>query len=380
MLQLAKKIRTVVLNIDRRILAHFDFITVILLIPLIFTSGWLIYEIHPTLGQKHIVYVSVGIGVFIALFLLPIRRMVWMIPIFYWVSILLLIAVEFVGHARLGAQRWIEIPFIHFTLQPSELLKPAFVLMLAYLISRNPPPREGYGLKSFAKLSFFILFPFLLIAKEPDLGTATVLVMLGFGILFIVGVHWKIWIGLIAAFIISLPLIYTQLHDYQKQRLTDFISEKPSYHVEQSMIAVGSGGFFGKAKEDATQTQMKFLPIASSDFIFAYVVERFGFFGAFLLISLYAAIIIHLMIIAFWAQDYYIKVVAAGVSLLFFIYMAVNIAMTIGVAPVVGVPLPMFSYGGSSFVNFMVLLAVMENLVAYRFRYLYGDTGKKSFL
>lgn len=368
------------LNIDRRILAHFDFITVILLIPLIFTSGWLIYEIHPVLGQKHLVYVSVGIGVFIALFLLPIRRMVWMIPIFYWVSILLLIAVEFVGHARLGAQRWIEIPFIHFTLQPSELLKPAFVLMLAYLISRNPPPRDGYGLKAFAKLSFFILFPFLLIAKEPDLGTATVLAMLGFGILFIVGVHWKIWIGLIASFIISLPLIYTQLHDYQKQRLTDFVGEKPSYHVEQSMIAVGSGGFFGKAKEDATQTQMKFLPIASSDFIFAYVVERFGFFGAFLLISLYAALIIHLMIIAFWAQDYYIKVVAAGVSLLFFIYMAVNIAMTIGVAPVVGVPLPMFSYGGSSFVNFMVLLAIMENLVAYRFRYLYGDTGKKSFL
>lgn len=252
--------------------------------------------------------------------------------------------------------------------------------MLAYLISRNPPPRDGYGLKAFAKLSFFILFPFLLIAKEPDLGTATVLAMLGFGILFIVGVHWKIWIGLIVSFIISLPLIYTQLHDYQKQRLTDFVGEKPSYHVEQSMIAVGSGGFFGKAKEDATQTQMKFLPIASSDFIFAYVVERFGFFGAFLLISLYAALIIHLMIIAFWAQDYYIKVVAAGVSLLFFIYMAVNIAMTIGVAPVVGVPLPMFSYGGSSFVNFMVLLAIMENLVAYRFRYLYGDTGKKSFL
>jgi rod shape determining protein RodA len=369
-----------VLNIDRRILAHFDFITIILLIPLIFTSGWLIYEIHPVLGQKHLIYVSIGIGVFITLFLLPIRRMVWMIPIFYWSSILLLIAVEFVGHARLGAKRWIEIPFIHFTLQPSELLKPAFVLMLAYLISRNPPPRDGYKLKDFAKLSFFILFPFLLIAKEPDLGTATVLVMLGFGILFIVGVHWKIWIGLIAAFIISLPLIYTQLHDYQKQRLTDFVGEKPSYHVEQSMIAVGSGGFFGKAKADATQTQMKFLPIASSDFIFAYVVERFGFFGAFLLISLYAALIIHLMIISFWAQDYYIKVVAGGISLLFFIYMSVNIAMTIGVAPVVGVPLPMFSYGGSSFVNFVVLLAVMENLVAYRFRFLYNDTGKKSFL
>lgn len=368
------------LNIDRRILAHFDFITVILLIPLIFTSGWLIYEIHPVLGQKHMVYVSVGVGVFLTLFLLPIRRMFWMIPIAYWTSILLLIAVEFVGHYRLGAKRWIEIPLIHFTLQPSELLKPAFVLMLAYLVSRNPPPHDGYRFKDFMKLSFFILMPFFLIAKEPDLGTATVLVMLGYGILFIVGVYWKIWIGLIAAFVVSLPLIYTQLHDYQKQRLHDFVSEKPSYHVEQSIIAVGSGGFFGKNKEDATQTQMKFLPIASSDFIFAYVVERFGFFGAFLLILLYGALIVHLLIIAFWTEDYYIKVVAGGLSLLFFIYMSVNIAMTIGFAPVVGVPLPMFSYGGSSFINFMVILAILENLLAYRFRYLYNDSGKKSFV
>lgn len=368
------------LNIDRRILAHFDFITVILLIPLIFTSGWLIYEIHPVLGQKHLVYVSVGIGVFFALFLLPIRRLFWTIPIMYWLGIVLLLAVEFVGHVRLGAKRWIEIPFVHFTIQPSELIKPAFVLMLAYLISRNPPPVGGYGLKDFAKLSGYILLPFFLIAKEPDLGTATVLAMLGFGVLFIVGVKWKIWVGLGIAFIVSLPLIYTQLHDYQKQRLHDFVGEKPSYQVEQSIIAVGSGGFFGKAKDDATQAQMKFLPIASSDFIFAYVVERFGFFGAFLLVSLYGALIVHLMIIAGWAEDYYIKVVAGGLSLFFFIYMSVNIAMTIGFAPVVGVPLPMFSYGGSSFVNFMVMFAILQNLLAYRFRYLYTDTGKKSFL
>lgn len=368
------------LNIDRRILAHFDFITVILLIPLIFTSGWLIYEIHPVLGQKHLVYVSVGIGVFFTLFLLPIRRLFWTIPIMYWLGIVLLLAVEFVGHVRLGAKRWIEIPFVHFTIQPSELIKPAFVLMLAYLISRNPPPVGGYGLKDFAKLSGYILLPFFLIAKEPDLGTATVLAMLGFGVLFIVGVKWKIWVGLGIAFIVSLPLIYTQLHDYQKQRLHDFVGEKPSYQVEQSIIAVGSGGFFGKAKDDATQAQMKFLPIASSDFIFAYVVERFGFFGAFLLVSLYGALIVHLMIIAGWAEDYYIKVVAGGLSLFFFIYMSVNIAMTIGFAPVVGVPLPMFSYGGSSFVNFMVMFAILQNLLAYRFRYLYTDTGKKSFL
>jgi len=247
------------------------------------------------------------------------------------------------------------------------------------LIHRNPPPPQGYGWKDFSKLSFFIFLPFLLIAKEPDLGTATVLVLLGMGMLFIAGVHWKVWTGLIVLFVVSLPLIYTQLHDYQKQRLTDFVSEKPSYHVEQSIIAIGSGGFFGKPKEEATQTQMKFLPIASSDFIFAYVVERFGFFGAFVLISLYSALIIHLLLLSAWIEDYYIKVITSGIALLVFIYMSVNIAMTMGLAPVVGVPLPMFSYGGSSFVNFMILFAIMENLLAHRFLCVYDRGIKKSF-
>ncbi len=348
--------------------------------PLVVASGWLIGEIHPLLAHKHLVYVGVGIIVFTLFFFLPIRRLSWMIPLFYWLNIVLLLAVEFFGHARLGAKRWIELPFIHFTLQPSELMKPAFILMLAYLISRNPPPRGGYGWKEFLKLGFFILLPFFLIAKEPDLGTATVLLLLGVGVLFLIGVQWKIWVTLAAGFLISMPLIYSQLHDYQKKRITDFMSEKPSYHVQQSIIAIGSGGMFGKPKEEATQTQMKFLPIASSDFIFAYVVERFGFAGALALIVLYVMIVLHLLGISLYANDYYIKVVAASISLLIFIYMSVNIAMTIGLAPVVGVPLPMFSYGGSSFVNFMILFGILENLMAFRFLYLYDRGGKKSFL
>jgi len=372
--------RTALRRIDRRILAHFDYVIVALIVPLVIVSGWLIGEIHPVLEQKHLVYVGVGAIVFFFFFLLPIRRLSWLIPIFYWVNVALLIAVEFVGHSRLGAKRWIEIPFVHFTLQPSELMKPAFILMLAYLVSRNPPPFMGYGWKTFLKLSFFILLPFFLIAKEPDLGTATVLLLLGFGVLFLVGVKWQIWVSLAVAFIVSAPLIYTQLHDYQKKRITDFMSEKPSYHVQQSIIAIGSGGVFGKPKEEATQTQMKFLPIASSDFIFAYVVERFGFMGALALIGLYVLIILHLLGISLASHDPYIKVVSASISLLIFVYMSVNIAMTIGLAPVVGVPLPMFSYGGSSFVNFMILLGILENLLAFRFLELYERRGKKSFV
>ncbi len=367
-------------RLDRRILAHFDYVIPALIVPLVVFSGKLIGEIHPVLEQKQFVYVGVGAVVFFFFFLLPIRRLSWLIPIFYWLNVALLIAVEFVGHSRLGAKRWIEIPFIHFTLQPSELMKPAFILMLAYLVARNPPPFLGYGWKSFLKLSFFILLPFFLIAKEPDLGTATVLLMLGFGVLFLVGVQWKIWLSLAIGFVVSAPLIYTQLHDYQKQRIIDFVSEKPSYHVQQSIIAIGSGGAFGKPKEEATQTQMKFLPIASSDFIFAYVVERFGFMGALLLIGLYMLLILHLLSIGLSTHDPYIKVVSIAISLLIFVYMSVNIAMTIGLAPVVGVPLPMFSYGGSSYVNFMILFGILENLKAFRFQELYDRRGKKSFV
>jgi len=367
-------------GLDRRILAHFDFVIPALVLPLIAVSGWLIGEIHPVLAQKHLVYVSVGGLVFMTFFLLPIRRLSWLIPIFYWFNIVLLLMVEFFGHARLGAQRWLELPFIHFTLQPSELMKPAIILMLAFLVARHPPPFGGYGWRDFFKLMFFILLPFFLIAKEPDLGTATVLLLLGIGVLFLVGVKWKIWLILTAGLIVSAPLIYSQLHDYQKQRITDFVGEKPSYHVRQSIIAIGSGGVFGKSKEEATQTQMKFLPIASSDFIFAYVVERFGFMGAVGLIGLYVLIILHLLDISLHTHDSYIKVVSAAISLLIFIYMSVNIAMTIGLAPVVGVPLPMFSYGGSSFVNFLILFGVLENLMAFRFLELYHRRGRKSFV
>lgn len=364
----------------RNILTHFDATTILLILPLVILSGYLIGEINPTLAKKHTIYVLVGIGAFVVFVFIPIRKLSYLIPFAYWLNIGLLVAVEFFGHTRLGAKRWLEIPFVHFTLQPSEFIKPFFLLMLAYLISKNPPRFNGYSIKEFAKLSFYILLPFVLILKEPDLGTATILLLLGFGILFLVGVNPKIWLTLIVTISVSMPFIYHNLHDYQKKRLIDFISEKPSYHVQQSIIAIGSGGIYGKNKDDATQTQMKFLPIASSDFIFAYVVERFGFIGSLALISLYALLILHLLSIYGWTDDYYIKVMSGGIALLIFIYMSVNILMTIGFAPVVGVPLPMFSYGGSSFVNFMIVFGILENLLVFRFVHMYDNVNTKSFL
>jgi len=366
---------------DKRILAQFDFFSLILILPLILTSNWLIAEVVPALAQKQIAYVGIAFLTFLFVFFLPVRRMSWLIPIIYWINIILLLCVEFFGHARLGAQRWISIPFINATIQPSEFVKPALIMMLAYLIYKKPPPLHGYKIKDFAKLSFYILLPFVLIAKEPDLGTAVVLLLIGYSILFFIGVHWKIWASILIALSLFIPIAYKfMLHDYQKTRITDFLSEKPSYHVQQSIIAIGSGGMTGKSKDDATQTQMRFLPIATSDFIFAFLVERTGFLGAFCIISIYILLILHLLSLAIFNTDYYIKVVSVAISFMIFIYMGVNISMTIGYAPVVGVPLPMFSYGGSSFINFMILFAVMQNLIAFRFIDMYDNRGTKSFL
>ena len=259
---------------DKSILSQFDFFSIILIIPLVVMSNWLIGEAVPALADKQLAYVGVAMITFLGVFLLPIRKMRWVIPFIYWFNILLLVAVEFFGHARLGAQRWIDIPFINATIQPSEFVKPALILMLAYLIDKKPPPIGGYRLKDFIRLSVYILIPFILIAKEPDLGTALVLLLIGYGVLFFVGIYWKILATIFAAILLISPLAYKYaLHDYQKVRIKDFLSEKPSYHVQQSIIAIGSGGWTGKNKEEATQTQMKFLPIATSDFIFAFVYQ-----------------------------------------------------------------------------------------------------------
>ena len=366
---------------DKSILAQFDFFSIILIIPLVITSNWLIGEVVPALAQKQTAYIGVAMIAFLFVFLLPIRRMNWFIPIIYWVNIALLIAVEFFGHSRLGAQRWIDIPFINATIQPSEFVKPALILMLAYLINRNPPPVNGYRIKDFLHISAYILLPFFLIAKEPDLGTALVLLLIGYGVLFFIGVYWKIWATIFTAILLFSPLAYKfLLHDYQKVRILDFMSEKPSYHVQQSIIAIGSGGFTGNSKEESTQTQMRFLPIATSDFIFAFLVERSGFLGALGIILIYVLLILHLFSLSIFNTDYYIKVVTVAISFMIFIYMGVNISMTIGYAPVVGVPLPMFSYGGSSFLNFIILFAIMQNLITFRFKDMYDGRGTKSFM
>lgn len=359
--------------IDRRILTHFDFLLLFLVAPIVGISFFLINEANYALSLKQIIYISTGFTLFWVVFFIPFRKLSKSISVFYWFCILLLLIVDVYGTTKLGAQRWITIPALNISFQPSEPVKVAIILMLANIIHYNPPPKGGYGFKDFLKISFYIVLPAILILKEPDLGTAMVVLLMGFGTLFLIGINYRIWLSILIVGLVALPLIYHSLHDYQRQRIHDFIGEKPSYQVRQSIITIGSGGFLGKSKEKSTQTQLKFLPIATSDFIFAYYVERFGFLGAAVLIGFYIALILHILSFCFVdSRDYCLRVVAGALATLFFLYMSINIAMTIGLAPVVGVPLPMFSYGGSSFITFMILLGILENLLAFRFNFKYN--------
>jgi len=355
------------LQYDRRIFKYFNYSLMFQIIPLLAISSFLIYEINPILFKKQMLYYAVGTVAFLITAFVPWRKIIWWFsPILYTLNLLLLLAVDLVGKTILGAQRWIEIPGTGLTIQPSEFVKVSVIMMLAYIINKKPPGEEGYGLIHFIKLSVIILIPFLLITQEPDLGTALVLLITGYGILFVIGINWKIWVVIAIAIGMTAPVLYSHLHDYQKKRITDFLG-KPSYHVQQALIAIGSGGVEGKDKDEATQTQLKFLPISSSDFIFAYLGERFGFVGMVSVIVLYILLILHLFYIAIWnSTDYLVRTFSSGIGLLIFIYMGVNVYMIIGLAPVVGVPLPMFSHGGTSFIIFAVLFGILQNLLAFK--------------
>jgi len=351
----------------RRLPSKFNYLLVLQALPLLFISSKLIKEMNPALFHKQMIYYIVGAIAFMVTAFIPWKRVIWWFaPTSYFLNILLLTAVEFVGHKILGAQRWIKLPGIGLTIQPSEFIKVSVVLMLAFMIMRKPPPKGGYGFIDFAKLSLVILLPFLLIAKEPDLGTALVLLLTGYGILFLAGINWKVLVSIVILLGFSAPMLYSHLHDYQKKRISDFIN-KPSYHVQQALIAIGSGGLKGKKENEATQTQLKFLPISTSDFIFAYLGERLGFTGMVTVILLYILLIIHLLRISrIYVKDPLITSVSAGLAFLLFIYMGVNIYMIIGLAPVVGVPLPMFSHGGTSFIIFAVFFGILINLIAVK--------------
>lgn len=352
-----------------RITTHFDYVLILLILPLVFTSLYLLSETSQTLLIRQSSYAFLGIFIFLFIFFIPFRYLYKGVVVFYIICILLLLAVEVIGTTKLGAQRWINIG--GFSLQPSEPVKIAVVLFLAHYVQKNPPPQDGYGWIEFFKISVFILIPFFLILIEPDLGSAIIVLVMGYGMLFIIGVHKKVWLTCIIAGLLFSPIAFKfVLKPYQVDRIMKLVSGNTSSQVQQSLIAVGSGGLTGRNYEYATQANLKFLPVATSDFIFAHFAERFGFLGSCALIALYLFIVLHLLSFCFLdSQDYFLKVIASCLAMLFFVYTSVNIAMTIELAPVVGIPLPLFSYGGSSFITFVILIAMFENATTFRFSF-----------
>jgi len=307
-----------------------------------------------------------------------------MVPIWFWrsiagvayaTSLILLIAVEFFGFVGMGAQRWIDLGFMR--LQPSELMKVTLILMLAaYYDWLNPTLKSRL---------FWVIIPLLLIAlpvalvlRQPDLGTSILLLAAGGGLMFLAGVHWAYFaavvasgFGLITCVFKSRGTSWQLLEDYQYRRIDTFINPASDplgagYHITQSKIALGSGGWTGRGFMQGTQSRLNFLPEKHTDFIFTTLAEEFGFIGAFSLLTLYTLIVLFCVVSALANKDRFSSLLTLGIALNFFLFFAVNMSMVMGLAPVVGVPLPLVSYGGSAMLVLMLAFGLIQSAHVHR--------------
>ena len=307
-----------------------------------------------------------------------------MIPIWFWrnisfvaygLSLALLLGVEFFGTVGMGAQRWIDLGFMR--LQPSELTKITSVMLLAAYYDWLPAKRVSNPIWILFPL-LIILIPTFLVLRQPDLGTALLLMVGGSGMLFLAGVHWAYFAGVIAIGASTIFAVFKSrgtewqlLADYQYRRIATFLdpSSDPlgaGYHITQSKIALGSGGWTGRGFMQGTQSRLNFLPEKHTDFIFTTLAEEFGFVGAFSLLSLYVLIIVFCVASAIATRDRFSSLVTLGIALTFFLYFAVNMSMVMGLAPVVGVPLPMVSYGGSAMLVLMAAFGIVQSAHVHR--------------
>ncbi len=294
----------------------------------------------------------------------------WLKIITFWlfmIGLLMLIAVPLAGESHKGAQRWLNLGV--FLIQPSEMMKLIIPMMVAAYLSEHHLPPEPKRLLAATAL---IIFPVLLIAKQPDLGTSILIASSGFFVLFLAGISWRIIAGLAASAAALLPLFWIYLmKPYQQQRVLTFLDPESDprgsgYHIIQSKIAIGSGGGFGKGWLNGTQSQLEFLPERHTDFIFAVLAEEFGFWGVLILFSLYLFIIFRGLTIAIQAQETYTRLLAGGITMIFFTYFFVNVGMVSGLLPVVGLPLPMVSYGGTSMVTLMAAFGILMSIQTHR--------------
>jgi len=373
------------MSIDRRSLSQFDW-AIFGVILMIMALGILsIYSVtfqpagqgRSPLYMRQFYWTTLGLIVFIFMAWVDYHEIARFAYLIYGVTTLFLVLVLLVGRSGQGARRW--LPLGVFSLQPSEVAKIALLLVLARYFSENSP-RRGLSFAQLLVPGLLTLVPMLLVLKQPDLGTALAISSIFFTLVFVMGLRSRF---LIFSFLFSLMLFpflwnlaWQHLKDYQKERLLTFLdpSNDPmgtGYHLSQSKIAIGSGGFLGKGLFGGTQSQLKFLPESHTDFIFAVFSEEWGFLGVFALLLLFTLVIFWGVEIAYRAKDPLGTLLAAGIVGLIAFYVIVNIGMTLGVTPVVGVPLPLMSYGGTSMLTTSALLGLLLNVKMRRFMLFY---------
>ncbi|MDT8383802.1 MAG: rod shape-determining protein RodA [Gammaproteobacteria bacterium] len=364
--------RAEVLQANRRTLAERLHLDVPLLLCLLALATISLIMLFSASGQKIDVIwrqsVRLGVGFFIMLVLAqlnpaPLKR--WT-PWIFTLGVILLLAVLLFGDASKGAQRWLDLGLFRF--QPSEMMKLAVPMMVAWYLSDHPLPPS---LQRLAFAGLIIVIPTLLIARQPDLGTALLVACAGIFVLLFSGISWRLLFVSGAGLAACAPVVWHFMHDYQRQRVLTFLNPEQNplgagYHIIQSKIAIGSGGLYGKGWLNGTQSQLNFLPERSTDFIFSAYAEEFGLFGILALLAVYLLVIMRGLLIASQAQDTFTRLLAGSLVMTFFIYIFVNIGMVTGLLPVVGVPLPLVSYGGTSMVTLMAGFGILMSIHTHR--------------
>lgn len=346
-------------------------------------DGWLLFGVLLLLATSLVVVYSasggdeavmnrqaVRIGAAVVIMLLfaqiPPHLVYMFTPWLFLLGILMLIGVILFGDVGKGAQRWLDLGPIRF--QPSELMKLVLPITVAWLFahSRFPP-----SLRRLLLGAFLIGLTASLIVVQPDLGTSLLIAMSGLFVLFFAGLPWKVIIASITATVLSAPVAWHFMHAYQKQRVLTFLNPESDplgsgYHIIQSKIAIGSGGIDGKGMLGSTQAHLEFLPESTTDFIFSVLAEEFGLIGVLGLLVLYALVIARGLYIASQAQDNFTRLVAASFMMTLFVYIFVNIGMVSGLLPVVGLPLPLMSYGGSSLITLMISFGILMSIHTHK--------------
>ena len=319
-------------------------------------------------ASRQMVRFAVGLALMLGVAVIDLRLILRYAYLIYAGALTLLIAVEIVGEIGMGAQRWIDLGF--FQLQPSELMKVALVLALARYFHGLEIESIGRILPLLPAL-LLVAMPALLVLKQPDLGTAGMLIMGGGALFFAAGVRiWKFAV-LLASGLAAIPVAWNLLHDYQKNRVLTFLEPErdplgSGYHILQSKIAFGSGGVFGKGDLLGTQSHLNFLPEKQTDFIFTMLAEEFGLVGALTLLLIYAVLIGYGFAIALRSRSHFGRLLALGLTFNLFLFVFINTAMVMGIIPVVGVPLPLISYGGTAMLTVLIGFGLIMSVYVHR--------------